>query len=116
MTTNNRSYRTIIAIIVIAILSIMLSACNGDAVRETTTFVSNASYSESDPASIGSLQSSPRTINCGASSKQLINNDMNNEIDPQTGKVGDLSIGEWLSGKMLTYGCIITIDQVNEAE
>ncbi len=102
----NRSFRNIAVIILIAIVSMLLTACQGDAVRETMNFVANAAYSEDSTANWSSLQISPRITDCDMSSNQLLLNAIHSDTNPETGVVDGVTIGQWLDSKMGQFTCI----------
>lgn len=102
----NRSFRSIAVIVLIAIVSMLLTACQGNAVHETMNFVANAAYSEDSSANWSLLQSSPRIADCDMSSHQLLLNAINGETNPETGVVDNITIGQWLDSKMGQFTCI----------
>lgn len=102
----NRNFRAILVIVLIAIASALLSACSETPVQSTMKFVADAAYSEDLPASVQSLQISSRIDECNMSSHQLLINAMNGDVNPETGVVDGMTIGQWLDNKMSAQSCI----------
>ena len=89
----NRFARFVFALIAIAILSSMLSACNA------VEFVADAAYNKEATANWQTLAGNPQLDNCDASSKIQISGAMNAATDQKTGVVDGTTIGAWLDEK-----------------